>query len=333
MMKICDLSIGAYRLKNRVLTAPLAGITDKVYRGILREMGAGFCFTEMVCAKALIYQNKKTHAIMDISGEESFCGIQLFGSDPEEMAEAARMAVQEGAPLIDINMGCPVPKVVNNQEGAGLLRDIPRALRITEAVAKAVDVPVTVKLRKGFAGEGAGLKLALSLPQAGAAALTLHGRDRVDYYSGQADWDCIKWLKEEVKVPVLGNGDIFTADDAVSMLNYTHCDGVMVARGMLGNPWLIRDIAAVLGGSPLPQPITAAERLAMAVRHLEGACDLYGDWLGIRNMRKFLGWYLKGFPKAAKDRAKINTLTDKNEIKEFLLKIGEDNRDKVIEFR
>lgn len=325
MMKISKtLQIGSWPVKNPVVTAPLAGITDKVFRGILAEMGAGLTFTEMVCAKALIYQNKKTHAIMDITGEDN-CGIQIFGADPQEMATAAKMAAANGAPVIDLNMGCPVPKVVNNREGSALLRDIPLALRITEAVAQAVDVPVTVKLRKGFAGEGAGLALAKLLPEAGAQAITVHGRDRTAYYSGKADWNAIKEIKENVKIPVIGNGDIFTPQDAVSMLEFTGCDGVMLARGILGNPWLVRDAVALLQGQAVPPSPTPAERAALAIRHLEESCELYGQWQGIRYMRKFLGWYIKGFRDAAKRRRQINTLTDKEEIKALLWEIG--NRD------
>ncbi|MDO4541439.1 MAG: tRNA dihydrouridine synthase DusB [Bacillota bacterium] len=322
MKKMSELYIGERKIENIIITAPLAGITDKVFRKILKEMGAGLCFTEMVCAKALLYQNKKTHAIMDISGEEDCCGIQLFGSDPAEMAEAAKMAAAQGTSVIDINMGCPVPKVVNNHEGADLLRDIPRALKIAEAVVTAVDIPVTVKLRKGFDGENAGLKLAAFLPETGVKAITVHGRDRAAFYSGKADWNAIKEVKGGSSIPVIGNGDIFTPQDALDMLTYTGCDGIMIARGMLGNPWLIRDIAAALAGKPLPPPPSANRRIAMAVRHLEDSCKLYGDWLGIRYMRKFLGWYLKGFRDAAKSRAKINSLTDKEEIKEFLWELA-----------
>ena len=184
-------------------------------------MGVGLCFTEMVSAKALIYQNKKTHAIMDIRGEEDVCGIQLFGPDPGEMALAAKMAEDRGAKVIDINMGCPVPKVVNNGEGAALLRDIPRALKIAEAVVNAVSVPVTVKLRRGFDKDRNGIALAKELPSVGVQALTMHGRDRTQYYSGKADWEAIADVKQAVSVPVIGNGDIFTHSDAVAMLRET----------------------------------------------------------------------------------------------------------------
>ena len=314
-----EWKIGTTHLNNRVIVAPLAGITDKVFRRILEEMGVGLCFTEMVSAKALIYQNKKTHAIMDIRGEEDVCGIQLFGPDPDEMALAAKMAEDRGAKVIDINMGCPVPKVVNNGEGAALLRDIPRALKIAEAVVNAVSVPVTVKLRRGFDKDRNGIALAKELPSVGVQALTMHGRDRTQYYSGKADWEAIADVKQAVSVPVIGNGDIFTHSDAIAMLRETGCDGVMLARGLLGNPWLVRETVACLQGMPVPPAPTIGQRIDLAIRHLEESCSLYGQWLGVRYMRKFLGWYIKGFRDAAKMRRQINTLTEMSEIKECLL--------------
>ncbi|MEG1496856.1 MAG: tRNA dihydrouridine synthase DusB [Clostridiales bacterium] len=323
MKKIVNkVNIKNVKIKNKVFIAPMAGITDKVFRKILMEMGAGFCFTEMVSAKALLYQNKKTHVIMDIQGEEDCCGIQLFGSNPQEMATAAKIAANNGTPIIDINMGCPVPKVVNNSEGSALLKNIPLAVQIAEAVVNAVDIPVTVKVRKGFNGENAGIALVKELEKVGVAAVTVHGRNRVDYYSGKADWDSIKTVKESLNIPVIGNGDIFTAQAAYDMLNKTGCDGIMLARGVLGNPWLVRETLAFLNDEPLPNPPTSQERVEMAIDHLDACCSLYGEWLGIRYMRKFLGWYIKGFANAAKMRKEINTLTNRDEIKNLLLAMG-----------
>lgn len=320
---LIEWNIGAAVLKNPVIAAPLAGITDKVFRRILEDMGVGFCFTEMVSAKALIYQNKKTHAIMDIKGEEDVCGIQLFGPDPNEMAIAAKMAEDRGAKIIDINMGCPVPKVVNNGEGSALLKDMPRALKIAEAVVKAVKVPVTVKLRRGFDGEGNGIALAKELPSVGIQALTIHGRDRTQYYSGKADWEAIAEVKRSVKVPVIGNGDIFSPQDADAMMKETGCDGVMLARGILGNPWLVRDCVASLAGKQVPETPAIRQRIDLAIGHLEESCGLYGEWMGVRYMRKFLGWYIKGFRDAAKMRHRINGLTEMTEIKKALLKYAD----------
>lgn len=316
--------------KNNVFVAPLAGITDKVFRSILHEMGVGFCYTEMVSAKALIYQNKKTHEIMNIKGEESYCGIQLFGPDPLEMAEAAKMAEAAGAPLIDINMGCPVPKVVSNGEGSALLLDNERALNIAEIMVKAVKVPVTAKLRKGFHGENGGILLAKSLEDVGIAAVTIHGRDRVEYYSGKADRSAIKTVKENGKIPVLGNGDIFSPEDAVSMLEETDCDGVMLARGVLGNPWLVQRTVALLKNEALPPIPTSEQRVDMAIYHLEECCKYYGEWMGIRSMRKFLNWYLKGFHGAAKTRAKINQQTNRGDIIVLLKNIAKENENVFI---
>jgi nifR3 family TIM-barrel protein len=304
----------------------MAGITDKVFRRILREMGATFCFTEMVCAKALVYQNRKTFQLMEIAGEEEFCGVQLFGADPEEMKEAACMAVERGAKVIDINMGCPVPKVVNNGEGSALLKNIPLAEKIVSSMVKAVDVPVTVKLRRGFDGGYEGLELAKRVENAGASVVTVHGRDRMQFYNGKADWDFIAKVKEALTIPVIGNGDIFEAEDAVGMLRETGCDGVMVARGMLGNPWLIQNIEAALTGK---KPITpdADDRVNLAIRQLKESVSLYGEWLGVRFMRKFLGWYVKGFKDAATARNRLNQLTQATAIEDYLRNLAEKNKE------
>lgn len=305
-------------LKGRVLAAPMAGITDKVFRALLVEQGAALCYTEMVSAKALLFQNKKTHAIMNIAGEEATCGVQLFGAEAAEVARAAQLAVAAGARLVDINMGCPMHKIVNNGEGAALLRDIPRALLLAEEVVKAVPVPVTVKLRKGFDEDENGLTLARQLPEVGVAAITLHGRSRSQFYGGQADWDCIRRLKDSVTVPVIGNGDIFRAADGPRMLEETGCDAIMVGRGMLGNPWLLRDLCDVLADRRPQAPVAAATRIETAIRHLQAACALYGETMGVRHMRKFLGWYIRGFPGAAAARHTINGLAKQSEVEAFL---------------
>lgn len=305
-----------------VLAAPMAGVTDKVYRRILREMGVDYCFTEMVCAKALVYRNKKTQTLLDISGEETYCGVQLFGANPMEMAEAAHYAEEHGARVIDINMGCPVPKVVNNGEGSALLKDPILAEKILRRVTEAVSVPVTVKLRRGFDNDEKGYDLALRLEQAGAAAITVHGRDRVQYYSGKADWEFIGKVKDALSVPVIGNGDIFTVADAFAMAEKTGCDGVMVARGLEGNPWLIRNTQNKKRGLPEETP-APAEIVSLALRQLRDCVDLYGEWLGIRFMRKFLGWYIRGFRDSAAARNELNRLTETAAIEEYLLRWAE----------
>ena len=321
--KLCYLNSREYP---PVIAAPMAGITDKVFRRILREMRASFCFTEMICAKALVHQNRKTFQLMDIKGEEDFCGVQLFGADPLEMAEAARWAAAQGAKIIDVNMGCPVPKVVNNGEGAALLKNIPLAGKIVAAMVKAVDVPVTVKLRRGFDDGKEGMELAKCVESAGAAAVTVHGRDRAQYYNGKADWDFIAKAKAALTVPVIGNGDIFEAADALSMLRETGCDGVMVARGMLGNPWLIQNINAALREEP--EIVPGVDRCVdLAMRQLRESVALYGPWLGVRFMRKFLGWYVKGFRDAAAARHRLNQLTEVAAIEDFLRELAEKNKE------
>ena len=309
-----------------MLAAPMAGITDKVYRNILHDLGADYCFTEMICAKALAHQNQKTFALMDIGGEEEHCGVQLFGADPKEMALAAKLAEAAGAKVIDVNMGCPVPKVVNNGEGSALLKDIPMAAAIVRAMTAAVAVPVTVKLRRGYDGGFEGLELAKRVEEAGATAVTVHGRDRAQFYSGEADWEFIAEVKQALSIPVIGNGDIFRPDDAGRMLRETGCDGVMVARGMLGNPWLFRQIRASLRGEKVLEP-TAKDRVDLAISQLKASVVRYGEWLGIRFMRKFFGWYVKGFQNAATARNELNQLTDAAAIEEYLLTLAQKNRE------
>lgn len=313
-----EFSIGPLAIGGRAIVAPMAGITDRVFRRILVEQGAAFCYTEMVSAKALLYQNKKTHTIMNIEGEEPHCGVQLFGNEPAEMAQAAKMAVDAGARLVDINMGCPMGKVVNNGEGSALLKDVPRALAIAGAVVETVPVPVTVKLRKGYDDDEYGVDLALRLPEVGIAAIAVHGRSRSQFYSGKADWESIRRVKAGVSIPVIGNGDIFTAADAVRMLKETGCDAVMAARGVLGNPWLMRDLRDALDGRELQAPVSVTVRIEMAIRHLQECCALYGDYMGVRHSRKFLGWYLRGYRGAAVARREVNALKERQQVEEYL---------------
>ncbi|KAF5042001.1 putative tRNA-dihydrouridine synthase [anaerobic digester metagenome] len=290
-----------------VLMAPLAGVTDRTFRGILTEQGADLTFTEMVSAKALHYQNENTRQLLRLAPNQSTIAVQLFGSDPDILAEIA--ASFEDRPeilLIDINMGCPAPKIVKNGEGSALMLDPERAQAILRAVTERTTKPVTCKFRRGYGmGQETALDFALRMEDAGASMITIHGRFRDQFYSGTSDRDIIRRVKQAVRIPVIGNGDIFTGRDAREMLETTGCDGIMVARGALGNPFIFQEIKAALDGRPYERP-SAREILAMAARHLTGAIEDMGEFIGVREMRKHLGWYLKGMRGASHFRDRMN---------------------------
>lgn len=327
MSATAEVKIGHLTLPNRVLLAPMAGFTDKSFRMLAHECGCGFTYTEMVSSEAILYGNKKTGALCDLNGEGYPVGVQIFGSDPERMARAARLVVERGAALVDINMGCPTPKIVKNGEGSALMRDLPRAAAIIRAVGEAVSVPVTVKMRKGWAaGEMTAVELGLLAEENGAAAVAVHGRTRDQFYSGKADRGIIRLVKKAVRIPVIGNGDIFTPQDAVSMMEETGCDAVMIGRGALGNPWIFRRTVHLLRtGELLPEP-AAAERIRMARRHFDLAAGLKGSGVAVLQMRKHLSWYLKGLPGAAKRRTQLNSCKTANEVlsllDEYLLELS-----------
>ncbi|MBC7346724.1 MAG: tRNA dihydrouridine synthase DusB [Clostridia bacterium] len=311
--------LGNLKLESPVVAAPMAGVSDKVFRRLAREYGAALTYTEMVSAKGLLYRNPRTLSLVDLAGEERV-GVQLFGAEPAEVAEAAALVVERGAVLVDLNMGCPVPKVVKAGAGAALMRDPDRAAAIVRAVAEAVPVPVTVKMRKGWdAGEETALWLAREVAAAGAAAITVHGRTRADRYHGRADWEIIARVKEAVSVPVIGNGDLFQPEDAQRMMALTGCDAVMLARGVLGNPWLFAACRAVLAGEPPPPPPAGRTRVETALRHLEMMIGYYGEERGVLKMRKHLTWYLKGLPGAARLRQEVCSLKSAAALKKRLL--------------
>lgn len=301
------MRIGTVKLTNRVFAAPMAGVTDKAFRLLLRRMGCGLIITEMVSAKALQYSNKETFRILDLAGEEGPIAVQLFGSDPWVMAQGAQLAVEYGAAIVDINMGCPTPKIVKNGEGSALMQNIPLAARITGAVVKAVDVPVTVKMRKGWDEERVNaVELALAVEAAGAAAVAVHGRTRNQFYSGSADWDIIADVKQAVGIPVIGNGDIRSPEGAKAMLEETGCDGVMIGRASMGNPWIFsRTVAYLEEGRIVPEP-DWQERMDTAIEHLGLVVGFKGERTGLMEMRKHLAWYTKGFRGAARIRDTIN---------------------------
>ncbi|MCH3950615.1 MAG: tRNA dihydrouridine synthase DusB [Acidaminococcus sp.] len=289
-----------------VVLAPMAGVTDLPFRVICREEGADYTVSEMVSAKALLFRNQKTFAMLRIDPHEHPTAIQLFGSVPAEMAAAGKIVEESGADIIDVNMGCPVHKIVANGEGSALMKDPQRAYAILAALVDAVSVPVTVKIRAGWddAHQNAA-EIAQLAEKAGCAAVAVHGRTRSQFYQGKADWKIIRTVKESVSIPVFGNGDIFSADDALRMKKETGCDGVMIARGAQGNPWIFREVKAAFEGRPVPA-VTLEERFAMIRRHLRDLIAFKGERIAVREMRHHGACYLSGLPHSAYYRNAIN---------------------------
>lgn len=297
-------------LDSPFVLAPLAGITDSAFRRICRSQGAALSYTEMVSAKGLYYKSKNTEALLSISPEEGPVGIQLFGAEPQMFAYAAKELCNRPNVLIDINMGCPVLKVVKNGEGSALLKTPELAAACVKAAVEQTQKPVTVKIRIGFSDVLFDYKaFSSALETAGAKAITVHGRTREQFYSGRADWDKIKEIKETVHIPVIGNGDIFSAEDAVKMLDQSGCDGVMIARGALGNPWIFRECNALWQGKSIPPRPETDEIIDMVMRHLELAVAEKGEHTAVREMRKNVSWYAKGIKNVAKLRKSINEAT------------------------
>ena len=301
------LRIGNTVLENNVILAPMAGVTDLPFRVLCREQGAGCVVTEMVSAKAVLYNNKNTRELLQIDPAERPAAVQLFGSEPDIMAEIAARLEEGPYDYIDVNMGCPVPKIVNNGEGSALMKNPERAKEVLTAMVKAVKKPVTVKFRKGFNDLSVNaVEFAKMAESCGVAAVAVHGRTREQYYSGKADWDIIRQVKEAVRIPVIGNGDIFTPEDAGRMLKETGCDGIMVARGAKGNPWLFGRINHYLDtGEVLPGP-SMAEIKAMILRHGRMLVQFKGEGVAMREMRGHMAWYTKGMPHSVTLRNEIN---------------------------
>ena len=301
------LRIGNTVLETNVRLAPMAGVTDLPFRVLCREQGAGCVVTEMVSAKAVLYNNKNTRELLQIDPAERPAAVQLFGSEPDIMAEIAARLEEGPYDYIDVNMGCPVPKIVNNGEGSALMKNPERAKEVMTAMVKAVKKPVTVKFRKGFNDLSVNaVEFAKMAESCGVAAVAVHGRTREQYYSGKADWDIIRQVKEAVRIPVIGNGDIFTPEDAGRMLKETGCDGIMVARGAKGNPWLFGRINHYLDtGEVLPGP-SMAEIKAMILRHGRMLVQFKGEGVAMREMRGHMAWYTKGMPHSATLRNEIN---------------------------
>lgn len=321
------MNIGSIQLENPVIAAPMAGITDKAYRILAKEAGCGLVCTEMVSDQALLYGNVKTGAIMNIAGEVRPVSVQIFGSDPAYMAGAAEIVASCGASLIDINMGCPTPKIVRNGEGSALMKDPKKAAEIVRSVVARVEVPVTVKMRKGWDEKSFNaVELALAVVDAGAAAITVHGRTRSQFYSGKADWGAIAAVKQAVKVPVIGNGDIWSPADALAMMNETGCDAIMIGRAALGNPWIFsRTLHFLKYGELLCEP-KPEEKVAMALRHLELLVQFKGEKVAVWEMRKHAAWYTRGIRGSARLRDLINKAKSREEI-ESVFALFEENVD------
>lgn len=309
------MKIGNVQLDNEVFLSPMAGVTDLPFRTICKEKGCGMLYTEMINAKALCYDDENTKKMLKMEKDEHPVAVQIFGSDPDFMGKAASIMNQYPNEILDINMGCPAPKVVKNGDGSALMRNPKLAAEVLSAVVKNSEKPVTLKIRKGWDDDCINaVEIAKIAEECGISALAIHGRTREQFYSGKADWDIISEIKQAINIPVIGNGDVFEVQDAVNMLEKTKCDAIMIGRGSQGNPWIFKRINHYMKtGEVLPEP-TLEEKITTAIKHMNLAVAEHGDYVAVREMRKHIGWYLKGLKNSAKYRDQINKITDYKEV-------------------
>ncbi|MDE7321080.1 MAG: tRNA dihydrouridine synthase DusB [Lachnospiraceae bacterium] len=313
------LKIGNVTLENNLILAPMAGVTDLPFRLLCKEQGAGLLCMEMVSAKAIYYRNRNTEALLSIDERELPVSLQLFGSDADIISEMAKRIEERPFSILDLNMGCPVPKVAGNGEGSALMKNPALVEEIVSKTVKAIKKPVTVKIRKGFdAAHVNAVEIARIAEASGAAAVAVHGRTREQYYQGKADWDIIRQVKEAVRIPVIGNGDVVSPESAEAMLRETGCDGIMIGRGAQGNPWLFGQILHWMETGEKKAPPTKEELKQMILCHARLLVEYKGNYTGIREMRKHVAWYTAGYPHSAKLRARINEVEDLEKLEYFI---------------